>query len=145
LKEIPTPCASVFFFCIRIPKRKTALALETRALLWYSRKNGKGGGKVSRNVFEEENVRVLVTSLVGIKSEGEARALLEDLLTSKEILDIAQRMAVAKMLSEKEVYSRIAEKTGASTATISRVNRSYTYGKGGYSAALERIEKAGKK
>ena len=100
---------------------------------------------MSRNVFEEESVRLLIASLVGIKSEGEVKALLEDLLTAKEILDISQRMAVAKMLSEKEVYSRIAEKTGASTATISRVNRSYTYGKGGYKAALERIEKTGKK
>ena len=100
---------------------------------------------MSKNIFEEESAKMLVSSLVGIKSEGEARALLEDLLTAKEIIDISQRLAVAQMLSEKDVYSRIVEKTGASTATISRVNRSYTYGKGGYKAALERIEKTKKR
>ena len=105
----------------------------------------KGGDAMSKNIFEEESVKMLVSSLTGIKSEGEARAFLFFLLTTKEILDISQRLSVAQMLSEKEVYTRIAEKTGASTATISRVNRSYVYGKGGYKAALERIEKSKKK
>ena len=65
--------------------------------------------------------------------------LLEDLLSTKEILDIAQRVEVAKMLSEGHVYSKIVEKTGASTTTISRVNRSYTYGAGGYTRMLKRF------
>ncbi len=95
---------------------------------------------MGRDIFEEESVQMLISALTRIKSREESRALLEDLLTSKEILDIAQRLEVAKMLSEKTVYSRIAEKTGASTATISRVNRSVQYGTGGYQAALERIE-----
>ena len=57
----------------------------------------------------------------------------------------AGKSTTVKMLAEKEVYSRIAEKTGASTATISRVNRSYVYGTGGYKAVLERIKQAEKK
>ena len=60
-------------------------------------------------------------------------------MTKKEVLDIAQRMLVAKMLSEQIVYNKIVEETGASTATISRVNRSYLYGAGGYKKALEAI------
>ena len=52
---------------------------------------------------------------------------------------MAQRMLVAKLLSEQTVYNKIVEETGASTTTISRVNRAYTYGSGGYKRALEEI------
>ena len=62
-------------------------------------------------------------------------------MTTKEILDISQRVVVAKMLSEQAVYNKIAEETGASTATISRVNRSYSYGTGAYKTVLARLEK----
>ncbi|MBP3321850.1 MAG: hypothetical protein J6M12_05815 [Clostridia bacterium] len=94
---------------------------------------------MQQEIFKRESVGLLVSALVGIESEQECRMLLEDLLSAKEILDIAQRVEVAKMLSEGYCYSKIVEKTGASTTTISRVNRSYTYGAGGYTRMLKRF------
>ena len=88
---------------------------------------------------ENEGYRLLIKALVNVKTEKECEDLLEDLMTRKEIMDIAQRMLVAKMLSEQIVYNKIVEETGASTATISRVNRSYLYGAGGYKKALEQM------
>ena len=88
---------------------------------------------------ETEGYTLLVKALLSLETEEECDALLEDLMTKKEVLDIAQRMLVAKMLSEQIVYNKIVEETGASTATISRVNRSYLYGAGGYKRALEAI------
>ena len=63
----------------------------------------------------------------------------EDLCTVTEIKAMAQRIVVAKMLSEKQVYSKIVEQTGASTATISRVNRSLEYGCDAYAMVFERM------
>ena len=85
---------------------------------------------------DNEGYKLLVKALLSLETEEECNALLEDLMTRKEINDIAQRMLVAKMLSEQIVYNKIVEETGASTATISRVNRSYLYGAGGYKKAL---------
>ena len=63
----------------------------------------------------------------------------EDACTVKEMLDIAQRLEVAKMLADKQSYAQIAKETGMSTATISRVSRCLMYGAGGYRLALERM------
>ena len=65
-----------------------------------------------------------------------------DQMAGKEIHDCSQRILVAKLLREKTVYSRIAQHTGASTATISRVNRCCAYGAGGYQTVLDRIGEA---
>ena len=70
----------------------------------------------------------------------ECYRLFEDLCTVHEIQAIAQRMAVAQMLDGKKTYIEIAEKTGASTATISRVNRALNYGSDGYKLAIERLK-----
>ena len=86
-----------------------------------------------------EGYELLIKAIMSLKTEEECAEFLEDLMTRKEISDAAQRMLVAKMLSEQIVYSKIASETGASTATISRVNRSYLYGAGGYRSVLERI------
>ncbi len=91
------------------------------------------------NLKEIGGYDLLIKALLSLKDEGECEALLDDLMTRKEICDIAQRMLVAKMLSEQTVYNKIVEETGASTATISRINRCYLYGAGGYKTALERI------
>lgn len=88
---------------------------------------------------QNEGYKLLVKALLSLENEAECDALLEDLMTRKEIDDIAQRMLVAKLLSKQTVYNKIVEETGASTATISRVNRSYLYGAGGYKKALEAI------
>ena len=64
---------------------------------------------------------------------------LKDIFTIKELQAVAQRLAVARLLKKKVTYQDIAEQTGASTATISRVNRSLTYGAGGYQLVLSRL------
>ena len=88
-----------------------------------------------------EGYKLLIKAIMSLENEDECKLLLEDLMTRKEIMDCAQRIIVAKMLSEQTVYSKIAEETGASTATISRVNRAYLYGAGGYRKVLEKVKK----
>jgi len=91
------------------------------------------------NLHENEGYHLLIKALVSIDNEQDMSALLEDLMTMKEVLDISQRMQVAKLLSKSTVYNKIVEETGASTTTISRVNRSYLYGAGGYKKVLDTI------
>ncbi len=78
------------------------------------------------------NIRYLYEIILKIDTIEECEALFEDLCTKTELASISQRLVVAKMLSEKKVYSDIVAQTGASTATISRVNRSLAFGAGGY-------------
>ena len=89
--------------------------------------------------FENDAYKLLIEALVKIDNEKECADFLEDLMTVKELNDISQRLQVAKLLSAQTVYNKIVEETGASTATISRVNRAYLYGKGGYKKILEKI------
>jgi TrpR-related protein YerC/YecD len=89
--------------------------------------------------FENEGAQLLIKALLSLKDEAECAAFLEDLMTRKELDDVTQRLQVAKMLSEQAVYSKIVESTGASTATISRVNRAYNYGTGAYQKILSRV------
>ncbi len=93
-------------------------------------------------IFETESARLLIDALCALETKEEYEAFLEDLLTVKEIDEISQRMMVAKLLTEKNVYNRISEKTGASSATIGRVNRSFTYGVGGYRLVFEKLSEA---
>lgn len=89
---------------------------------------------------EKEGLRLLIKALLALENEQECIDFLEDIMTRKEMMDIAQRILVAKMLSEQVVYNKIVDETGASTATISRVNRCYNYGSGGYARILDRIK-----
>ncbi len=89
--------------------------------------------------YENESLQLLLKAILSLENEEECAAFLEDLMTRKELSDIAQRLSVAKMLSEQAVYSKIVEKTGASTATISRVNRAFHYGAGAYEKILKRV------
>ena len=91
------------------------------------------------DMFRSEGAAMLVQAILALETEEECRAFLEDLMTGKEIQDCGQRLMVARLLSEQMVYSRIAEATGASSATISRVNRCYTSGTGGYRIVLDRL------
>ncbi|MBQ7289218.1 MAG: hypothetical protein IJW78_05790 [Clostridia bacterium] len=86
----------------------------------------------------------LFEAILALKNVDECSAFFEDLCTIKEIQSMAQRFVVAKMLTENCVYSEIVEKTGASTATISRVNRSLNYGNDGYNMVLQRMKKDSK-
>ena len=81
----------------------------------------------------------LFKCILTMKNLDECYRLFEDLCTVHEIQAIAQRMQVAEMLDRKCTYIEIAEKTGASTATISRVNRALTYGMDGYKHAIDRL------
>ena len=91
------------------------------------------------NFKDNEDYKLLVKAIISVNNESDCEALLEDLMTRKEIMDIAQRLMVAKLLSQEVVYNKIVEETGASTATISRVNRCYQYGSGGYAKILKEI------
>ena len=70
----------------------------------------------------------------------ECYAFFADICTINELLSLSQRFEVAKMLRDKRTYLEISEQTGASTATISRVNRSLNYGRDGYELVFKRIE-----
>ncbi len=90
--------------------------------------------------IQDPSVDFLFKSILTLKNMNECYAFFEDLCTVAEIKAMAQRIQVAKMLSEKKVYSDIVAQTGASTATISRVNRSLHYGSDGYSFVFERLQ-----
>ena len=87
----------------------------------------------------EENRRFF-KAILSLESEEECAAFLEDVCTIKEIQDISQRLSVAEMLNDGEKYQTIEEKTGASTATISRVNKCLNYGTGGYRSVLDKMK-----
>ncbi len=84
------------------------------------------------NERTSNNIRYLYETILKIETLEECEALFDDMCTKTELASISQRLVVAKMLSEKRVYSDIVSETGASTATISRVNRSLAFGMGGY-------------
>lgn len=84
----------------------------------------------------------LCKAFMSLKDENEVYAFLEDVATISEIKALSQRLEVAKLLDEGMTYPQIAQKTGASTATISRVKKCLDYGAGGYASVLERIKKS---
>ena len=83
----------------------------------------------------------LFRAVLRLESEEECYRFFEDLCTIKELQAISQRFQVAKLLDEHNTYSEIEEITGASTATISRVNRCLVYGADGYRTLLDRLKK----
>ena len=87
-----------------------------------------------------EAVDHLFDAILSLKNKEECYAFFEDVCTINEILSISQRFEVAKMLREGFTYLEMSEKTGASTATISRVNRSLIYGSDGYDIVFKRIK-----
>ena len=84
------------------------------------------------------DTRALFEAVLSLESIEECAAFFEDVCTIKEIQDLTQRYAVARLLDKGEKYQRIEDSTGASTATISRVNKCLTYGSGGYRAVLRK-------
>ncbi|MBQ2986702.1 MAG: TrpR YerC/YecD [Tyzzerella sp.] len=88
-----------------------------------------------------ESLDLLFEAILCLKDKEECYTFFEDICTVNELLSITQRFEVAKMLREQKTYLEIAEKTGASTATISRVNRSLNYGNDGYDMVFERMNK----
>lgn len=89
-----------------------------------------------------EQINELAKAMLLLDTPEEAYRFFEDIFTIKELQAVAQRLAVARLLKQKVTYQDIADQTGASTATISRVNRSLTYGAGGYQMVLGRMPEA---
>ena len=101
----------------------------------------KGDKGIMSKKIRTEAVDCLFEAVLSLKNKEECYIFFEDICTINELLSLSQRFEVAKMLREQKTYLEIAEKTGASTATISRVNRSLNYGNDGYDMVFERIDK----
>ena len=91
--------------------------------------------------IKTDAVDYLFDAILCLESKEECYNFFADLCTVNELLSLSQRFEVAAMLKEKKTYLSIAEKTGASTATISRVNRSLNYGNDGYDLVFDRMPK----
>ena len=92
--------------------------------------------KIQTNIVDH-----LFEAILRLENKEECYSFFEDLCTVNELLSLSQRFEVASMLKNHKTYLEIAEETGASTATISRVNRSLNYGNDGYDLVFKRIEK----
>ena len=86
-----------------------------------------------------DTVDALFDAIMTLSDKEEMYSFFEDVCTTNEVVSIAQRFAVAKMLYENKTYIEIAKETGASTATISRVNRSIACGNGSYDMVFKRL------
>jgi TrpR-related protein YerC/YecD len=89
--------------------------------------------------YTNESIDRLMKAIALTDTPEECRALFEDLCTIKEIQNMAMRLDTAIMISKGENYQEISKQVGASTATISRVSRSYYYGSDGYKKTIERL------
>lgn len=93
------------------------------------------------NGINSESTERLIEAILTLKTPDELRAFLNDVCTIKELQDLAQRFDVACKLQGGANYNAVSEATGASSATISRVNRCLLYGNNGYKIAIERLKK----
>lgn len=91
------------------------------------------------NTDFKEDLDLLFETILKLENIEECYKFFEDIATINELKALSQRIQVAKMLKEKKIYTEIAESTGASTATISRVNKCLNYGEGGYRLVLDRL------
>ena len=91
--------------------------------------------------LKDKNLDDMFKAVLCLESVDECYYFFEDLCTVLELKALSQRFQVAKMLNEHRVYSDIVAETGASTATISRVNRSLNYGSDGYAVVFDRMKK----
>ena len=91
--------------------------------------------------LKDSNVEYLYRAVLSLQTMEECDRFFDDLCTVPELKALSQRLQVAKMLSDHRVYSEIVQATGASSATISRVNRSLHYGADGYDIIFERLDK----
>ena len=94
---------------------------------------------MGKNIHTEA-VDELFKAILTLETVDECYTFFEDACTINELLSLSQRFEVARMLRDKKTYLDISKKTGASTATISRVNRSLTYGNDGYDMVLKRMK-----
>ena len=90
--------------------------------------------------LRSEQADLLARAFLTLESMEDCYRLFEDLFTIREVQDLSSRMEIAMMLRDKITYNEIVEKTGASTATIGRVNRALNYGAGGYERVIEKLK-----
>ena len=90
---------------------------------------------------KNEQADLLYEAILSLKTKEECKAFFQDLCTFTEVKAMAQRMEVARLLDQGLIYSEILERTGTSSATISRINRALQYGADGYRIVLDRLEK----
>ena len=90
--------------------------------------------------LRSEQADLLARAFLTLESMEDCYRLFEDLFTIREVQDLSSRMEIAMMLRERITYNEIVEKTGASTATIGRVNRALNYGAGGYERVIEKLK-----
>lgn len=90
--------------------------------------------------LQSEQADLLARAFLTLESMEDCYRLFEDLFTIREVQDLSSRMEIAMMLRDKITYNEIVEKTGASTATIGRVNRALNYGAGGYERVIEKLK-----
>lgn len=91
--------------------------------------------------LKREEIDELYDAILSLENREECYRFFDDICTINEINSIAQRLQVAKLLSQKKTYNEIEAITKASTATISRINKCLTYGADGYKIVLERLDK----
>ncbi len=96
-----------------------------------------------KDTMQDPKMEYLFESILELKTREECSALFDDLCTMNEMIEMSNRMAAAKMLSDGKTYTEIIEKTGLSTATISRVNRCIKYGSDGYASVISRLNDRG--
>lgn len=97
-------------------------------------------GEEYKSKLKSDSMDFLWDAILALKTREECYKFFEDICTINEIKSLEQRLQVAKMLKEKKTYIDIADITGASTATISRVNRCLNYGSGGYNLIFDRLD-----
>ena len=102
---------------------------------------GKNRAEIMGKTIRTKSVDELFDAIMSLESKEEFYQFFEDICTTNEVISIAQRLEVARMLHENRTYIEIAKETGASTATISRVNRSLNYGNGSYEYIFDRLDK----
>jgi len=92
------------------------------------------------NNLKDKNLDILFNAILSLETIEDCYSFFDDLCTVSELKSISQRFEVAQMLDSKCVYTDIVSQTGASSATISRVNRSLLYGSGGYRSVLDKMK-----
>ena len=91
-------------------------------------------------MLKNDNADLLYEAILSLKTKEECRAFFQDLCTITEVKSMAQRIEVARLLDQGLIYNDILEKTGTSSATISRINRALQYGADGYRIVLDRLK-----
>ena len=109
----------------------------------FKRKESFCSQKLSVKIMtplKNNDVDELYRAILSLENEEECALFFEDLCTINEIISLSQRLSVAKKLDEGKTFTTITSETGASSATIGRVNRCLSYGNGGYKNIIEKLK-----